>query len=92
MRNYLIELGVELSKSSPVLGALVLDFAGALTITNIGYLLLVAYAACQLGYLIWKWRREKHLHILHLELARLERDTALERLKHLQEECRGLEG
>ena len=92
MRNYLIELGVELSKSSPVFGALILDLAGAFTLTNIGYVLLVLYAGCQLGYLIWKWRRERALHHIHIEQARLERDVALQRLKHLQEECRGLEG
>lgn len=71
-----MEVGSELFKYSPAGGAWVLNAAGAITLSSLTTTILVAYAAVQISYLIWKWRRERNLSKIREETLKIKLETA----------------
>lgn len=71
-----MEVGNELFKYSPAGGAWFLDAIGKITLSGVATGILIAYAAVQIAFLVWKWRRERKLSAIQEETLKVKLETA----------------
>ena len=71
MKSFVMELGNDLFRYTPAGGAMVLDLAGWLTLTNVMYLVIIIYTLIQVVITIRRWRNSVKLHDLEVRREQL---------------------
>lgn len=59
MRDWLIDLGIQVRNASPVGVAVILDANGSISLDKVGTLAVIVYTVLQAGFLVWKWNKAR---------------------------------
>lgn len=81
MKSFVMELGNDLFRYTPAGGAMVLDMAGWLTLTNVMYLVIIIYTLIQVVITIRRWRNSVKLHDLEVRREQLIIQSIEEKIK-----------
>lgn len=71
MKSFVMDLGNDLFRYTPAGGAMVLDMAGWLTLTNVMYLVIIIYTLIQVVITLRRWRNSVKLHDLEVRREQL---------------------
>lgn len=81
MKSFVMDLGNDLIRYSPAGGAMVLDLAGWLTLSNVMYLVIIIYTLIQVVITIRRWRNSVKLHDLEVRREKLIIQSIEEKIK-----------
>lgn len=81
MKSFVMDLGNDLFRYTPAGGAMVLDMAGWLTLTNVMYLVIIIYTLIQVVITIRRWRNSVKLHDLEVRREQLIIQSIEEKIK-----------
>lgn len=81
MKSFVMDLGNDLFRYTPAGGAMVLDLAGWLTLTNVMYLVIIIYTLIQVVITIRRWRNSVKLHDLEVRREQLIIQSIEEKIK-----------
>lgn len=81
MKSFVMDLGNDLIRYSPAGGAMVLDLAGWLTLSNVMYLVIIIYTLIQVVITIRRWRNSVQLHDLEVRREKLIIQSIEEKIK-----------